>query len=251
MNNFLTKSGAFLGYSLLGIMIFLNFSSGIVGGIWLLVIGMWPIVLLGFLYSFAMPWAYSLAAAPGLLLAPALAKFAEKGNKAMVAILGFINIIYSDLLLLLWVYFVFNSLVADATGTAIIPLILWGYSTVLGPLGYMARNEQDSLGTSLGIFFAQFCYIAIVILWLLGADPVAFYWVVGALLLLFSIVPTCLAVAMTQKRPAQEGYSIEELLEENPREAEIEDGPCLCKNCGNEVSMDATFCRHCGIKNNG
>lgn len=247
MNQFLNKSGTFLGYSLLGIMLFLNFSSGIISGIWLLAIGMWPVVIQGILYSIAMPFVYSIAAIPSLILVAPLTKFADSGNKVMVAFFGFLNVFYSNLLILFWVYFVFNGIVSTAIGITAIPLILWGYSTVLGPLGYMAKNEQGSTGTALGIFFAQLSYIVIVILWLSGSAQNTSYVAIGAITLLFTLIPTWIAVHLTQETTTQVNHFNESNII-NEAEVEEEEGK-ICIECGGEISPEAEYCRYCGIKN--
>lgn len=254
MRNILEKGGSIIGYSLLGIMIFLNVFSGIISGIWLIVLGLWPELLLGVIYSVVMPFAYTLVALPSMLLMPFLLKFSENGNKVLTAIFGFINVIYSDLIILFWTYFVFSEFVSEASGTAAIPLILWGYTVVIAPLGYMAKGEQDSIGTSLGIYFAQFSYVALVILWLAGATDSTTYFVLGTLVFLFSMIPAVLTVLMLNERtgttvtndiPKEE---IEESKFENITDAQIEDEQKFCTNCGKDVSVQAEYCRFCGFK---
>jgi len=254
MHNILEKGGSIIGYSLLGIMIFLNVFSGIISGIWLIVLGLWPELLLGVIYSFVMPFAYTLVALPSMLLMPLLLRFSENGNKVMTAIFGFINVIYSDLIILFWTYFVFSEFVSGASGTAVIPLILWGYTVVIAPLGYMAKGEQDSIGTSLGIYFAQFSFVALIILWLAGATESTTYFVLGALILLFSMIPTVLTVLMINERTEATvtddnlKEEVEEKIFASTIDAQIEDEHRVCTNCRKEVSAQAEYCRFCGFK---
>lgn len=255
MHNIFGKGGSIIGYSLLGIIIFLNFFSGIISGVWLIVLGMWSQLLLGVFYSFVMPFAYTIAALPPMLLMPLLLKFSENGNKVMTAILGFINVIYSDLIILFWTYFIFVEFVSEASGAVVIPLVLWGYTTVVAPLGYMAKGEQDSIGTSLGIYFAQISYIALVVLWIVGAADDTVYLVLGGLTLLFALFPTWLTLSIMKQNTerADDGSPVRDSISGNDletqiREAEVEDVQKFCVNCGKDIAFQAEYCRFCGFK---
>ena len=168
------------------ILILINFFSGIVGGFWLAFSGGLSLVLYGIVLSIFMPWGYSLAFLPQLGLAALLVNFVEKGNKLVVGVLGFITSVYGNFILTIWSIFVFESLVKNQP-QPIIPLLLWGYSTVMAPLSYMASKEApDSTGTSMGLLFAQLSFILLTVLFIVGSYDSARNVALGFLILLFS-----------------------------------------------------------------
>jgi len=60
------------------IVIILNFFSGIVGGIWLAILGHWGSIAIGFGLGFAMPWIYTLVSLPAMGLGVVVVFFAER-----------------------------------------------------------------------------------------------------------------------------------------------------------------------------
>jgi len=137
----------------------LNLLSGIIGGVWLVLTGGWTIVVLGLIYSVIMPWGYSLALLPNLLLVPFLVKAIDKKWRPLVGTLSFVISGYGNVVLTIWVIFVF-SWVLSYSSFNILPLLLWGFSTMMGPIGYMALKEgrDASLGTSIATLFVQLMY---------------------------------------------------------------------------------------------
>jgi len=168
------------------ILILINSFSGIVGGIWLSFSGGLSLVLYGIGLSIFMPWGYSIAFLPQMGLAALLVNFVEKGNKLVVGTLGFITSVYGNFILAIWSVFVFESLIKNQP-QPLIPLLLWGYSTVMAPLSYMASKEPpDSTGNSMGLLFAQLSFILLTVLFLVGSYDSARNVALGILVLLFS-----------------------------------------------------------------
>lgn len=150
------------------ILIFVNFFAGIVGGIWLTFSGGFSLVVYGIILSFVMPWGYTLATLPQMGLMALLIKPIENGNKILATIFGVLGSSYGNLILAIWTVFVFENLVIQPN-FPLAPLLLWGYSTVMGPLSYMASKEPpESIGTSMGLLFAQLSYVLLTILFLVG-----------------------------------------------------------------------------------
>ena len=174
------------------IVIILNFLSGIVGGVWLAILGHWGSIGLGFVIGIAMPWVWTIASLPAMGMSFVLAFFAEKGSKTFTGILGFLTSIYNNALLALWVIWVFGFFIGRADSESFIPYLLWGYSTMMAPLSYMASKEPpDSMGTTLGVFFAQLCYLIWVLYFFFGKIFMPWLYaiiVVGVLFSLFAIV---------------------------------------------------------------
>ena len=168
------------------ILVGVNFFSGIVGGIWLAFSGGLSLVFYGIVLSIIMPWGYTLATLPQMGLAAPLANFVEKGNKLVVGILGFIISVYGNFILAIWSIFVFESLIKNQP-QPFIPLLLWGYSTVMAPLSYMASKESpDSTGTSMGLLFAQLSFILLTVLFLFNGYDSARNIALSILILFFS-----------------------------------------------------------------
>jgi len=98
----------------------------------------------------------------------------------------------------------------DAKSWAIIPHLLWGYATMMAPLSYMASKEDpDSTGTTMAVFFAQICYFIYVLFYFFGQQFI--YWlsamiVFGVLFSVYSII--ILVLGMTVE---QEYYNTESL----------------------------------------
>jgi hypothetical protein len=142
----------------------LNFGGGIVGGIWLLILGNWALLGLGLLSMFISSIGLSLALAPGLLFSgPGVLALGRK-RYVIGCIALLLGNLWTFVVMTVWCvgsfYVVFRSYY---TGGSIWPYLLWAYGMATGPWTYMAAREgQDSIGSSLSAFGA--CIGAIVIM---------------------------------------------------------------------------------------
>ena len=179
------------------IVTFLNFISGIVGGIWLAILGHWGSIGIGFGLGFVMPWIWTIASIPAMGLGFVLAFFAEKGSKTFTGILVFLTSIYNNALLALWVIWVFGFFMSRADSKSLIPYLLWGYSVMMAPLTYMASKEpSDSMGTTRGVFFAQLCYLIWVLFYFIGKTFMPWLYGIIVVGLIFSIFAIVIAIAL-------------------------------------------------------
>ncbi len=186
---------------IVSILIIFNFFSGIVGGIWLAIKGEWGSIALGFLLGFVMPWAWTIASLPSMGFGVITTLVAEKGSRTFTAIFGFLGSVYSNILVSLWVFYVFTLFIGRASSGTYIPYLLWSYSTIMAPLSYMARKEPpDSPGTSLALFFAQLSFLAWALFWFFGAYPRTIVMTFLCLILAFSSFVVILAVASIPSR---------------------------------------------------
>ncbi|MEK6953092.1 MAG: hypothetical protein AABX29_08835 [Nanoarchaeota archaeon] len=166
-------------YGMVATITIFNYFAGFIGGIWLLILGEWPIVVFGFIASFIMPWLYAIAMLPMLALVPLFNRFAERKNKILTLPIGFIGALYTNFIILLWVYLVFDVLVIQMYEQGVhnlVPLIIWAYSVTTSPLSYMARGESaESTGTTRGLFLGFIGFILTAILWFFGGFESGLY----------------------------------------------------------------------------
>jgi len=182
---------------LVTIIIILNFLSGIVGGIWLAILGHWGSIGWGFGLGFIMPWAFTIASLPAMGLGVLLAFLMEKGSKTFTAIIGFSTSLYSNVLMAAWVIFVFGFFMGRADSKSFIPYLLWGYSAMMAPLAYMASKEPpDSVGTSMGVLFSQLCYFVWVMHFFFGKNVLPWLYTIIGIGITFSLFATVMVVAM-------------------------------------------------------
>jgi len=146
-----------------------SFLSGIVGVIWLIASGGIGLVIIGIIYSFVMPWAYTIVSLPTWLIIPLVVKSAEKGKRLTTGILGFILSGYNNFILSLWVSFIFIFIVTK-TQYPLPATLLWAYSVIIGPVGYMASKEGPDAGsgTTMGVLFTQIAYFVLAVNLLFG-----------------------------------------------------------------------------------
>lgn len=231
----------------------LNFSSGIIAAIWLIAIGGWQFILFGFGIGIIMPWVYSLASIPAMLVVPLILKFAEKGNNLLVSVFGFIASLYNNFLLALWVSFVFGLMIQ--VDYSPIAMWFWGFATVMGPISYMASKEdRDSLGTVLGAMFCQVGYILLTFsYYFLGSETLG-YSLLWLSLITFSGLSIYLGFADGLLRKSGKSYSSVQPLEESVEEAEVvspakevvDVDKNYCSNCGEKINKSSNFCTSCG-----
>lgn len=177
------------------IVIVINFFSGIVGGIWLGIFGHWKSIVSGIVIAIAMPWLYILVSLPSLGLTVLAGFLAEKGMKTLTALVGFITSLYDNALIGIWVIMIFGYFMRTAEPKLHIPYLLWAYSTMMAPLSYMASKDSrdDSMGSALGIVFAQLSYLACVLFFY----DILFFpllYVVIALGVIFSLFTTIVVI---------------------------------------------------------
>ena len=188
------------------ILIAVNCFSGIVGGIWLAVKGQWGLIALGFVLGFAMPWAWTLASLPSMGLAFLVGLLADKGSRVFTAIFGFLSSIYSNILVAFWVFYVFGFFMRQASPDTYIPYLLWGYSSMMAPLSYMASKEPpDNIASSLALFCAQLSFFVLTLFWFYGANPKTIIATFSCIILAFLLFAVFLAVASMSRRHAVQG----------------------------------------------
>jgi len=161
---FLKQVGSLLSGTLLTVLFFLNTFGGLVGGIWLLCIGEWKLVLGTFFITFIVPMVFSLVMLPAFGFGILGVKAMEKENVIGLILCGVISTLYSYIVLSAWSLFVFDffNRIHHEFGINYTPLLLWGYSIATGPFFYMASKDNPNelnMGSSMGCFFLMLIYI--------------------------------------------------------------------------------------------
>lgn len=157
-------------------IILLNYFSGIVGGIWLLILGQWRLVFASIAVSFVVPLAYSLVTIIQMPLV-LLMSYAEERNKKTLAIFsGFINLFIGHAVIFFYVFGVLEAVIKISIKThlSIIPFLVLGYSVATGPFSFMAsRESEDSVGSFIGVFVTQISYLVFSIAFLLNIPSIS------------------------------------------------------------------------------
>jgi hypothetical protein len=196
-----TAVGSALISIIVTVLITVNFLSGIVGGIWLAIKGQWGSIGWGVALGFIMPWAWMLANLPALGLAFLVGLFADKSSRVFTVIFGFLSSMYSNILIAFWVFYVFGFFMGRASSNTYIPYLLWGYSSMMAPLSYMASKEPpESTGTSLGLFCAQLSFLILTLFCFFGVHPKTILVTFSCIILAFSLFAVFLAVASIPPR---------------------------------------------------
>lgn len=192
-----------------GIM-FLNIASGIVGGIWLAILGHWGLIIYGVVLGVVMPWVYSITLLPSMGIMLLVNYFQKRKNIFLVSIFGYLGSLFSNLIIALWVYFVYVSFLNMANLASIIPVLLFAYSTMLSPLSYMARKEgPESFGSILGVLLAIVCYFAFFIIGLFGYPSFLHLVLISAVFSFITMTIISPSIASEMKQNAEESFEKE------------------------------------------
>lgn len=186
----------------------LNFGGGIVGGIWLIVIGNWGLLGLGILLMFVSSIALGLVLAPGLIFAGPAALLMDRGRNVFGMLFALLGNIYTFVVMTFWCvgcfYVVFRNYYQ---GGSIWPYLLWTYGMATGPWTYMAAREgQDSIGSSLSAFGACIGAIAMMGTMLFETHPTIVDIAIAFCLPLSLVVLLQFGLAVTVMRQEARGY---------------------------------------------
>ncbi|WP_271065391.1 hypothetical protein [Caulobacter sp. NIBR1757] len=133
--------GALLAILAIPIML-LNWLGGIVGFIWLIVLGDWATIGLGVAVLLVGTFAIGLALAPGMLVMAPMAALYERGRRTSALVIGALGLLWTYAVLTVWCVGMFTYMLSRAEGDSIIPYLLWGYGAATGPWTYMAHKES-------------------------------------------------------------------------------------------------------------
>jgi len=183
----------------------LNILGGIVSGIWLAILGEWGEIIQGIIFMVISVFTISFALIPGLLFAGPAIIAIEKGKKFVGMFFGFLNLLYTVILITVWCIWIMWLFVSSASESSFIPLLIWSYGIAFAPWMYMAQKEQQGDGNDAStfiIFFAQLSYIIAMIMAFLGATIGTIAIIFGTIMVIGAILQILIASAtiITEKQ---------------------------------------------------
>jgi len=157
---------------------FMSIFGGVVGGIWLLIIGEWKLVVLALIVDFAFPFIvapiiFLLITTPMMALVNRL----EKENKKTASmIVGWLNLFINHMLYLAWVFIVFVYMLTYATERDhnVIPYLLFGWEVAVGPFQYMAsKGSSAEIASQATSYLNEVAYLILFLFYLLNISSLA------------------------------------------------------------------------------
>lgn len=158
-------------------ILFLNLLGGIVGGVWILFLGEWRLVVLGIILSSIIPLLYSLTLLIQMPMFLFIDYLQKHGKKLLTMIFSFLNILFSHVIIVFYVILIADRsiLFSEINSLNVVPFLLFGYAVATGPFTYMASKEGDDGAASfIAVFMAQLAYIIISVGYLSNSLPLAF-----------------------------------------------------------------------------
>ena len=178
-------------------LIALNAFSGLIGLVWLAVLGQWGHIGAGVGGMILMPMLFSIAQLPGMGAALLASWCAERGWHLAATACVFLSSLWTSLLIAAWCILVAMVSIHDIDSSNRIPILLWGYAVAVGPLGYMAGKERDNVFTGLQTILAQVFYVSLIACWALQATP-SMYLIFTAIMV-FSFPALALAMGLASR----------------------------------------------------
>lgn len=209
VSGFLTKIVTTLAVALL----FINFFSGIVGGIWLCVLGYWKFVVGTFVLDLFMPLPFGLLML--LFSLPTLAIAALVGDKTkarpiLSIIVGAVGMTPTMIFMLAWIFVCFFLFTVfgysrdnNMPWTLSIPLMLWTYSFITSPPSYLASKERDNEFTMVTLFYVQLITLSVGINFVLFGNVIITILLVIPLLSLLLYAINLSSIYQSAKREKQ------------------------------------------------
>lgn len=150
-------------------IVVLNGFGFIISGIWLLVLGQWRWVVVGFLISMVASFVLGIALLPAMIFHGPTVYFAERKVTIGVYFFGFLSSVYICTLITAWSTGVTFYFLRDAPSHTFWPLLIWSYGVATSPWSYMAQRDQ-SIASFYSVFFMQVAFIVMMVSIALGVD---------------------------------------------------------------------------------
>jgi hypothetical protein len=139
----------------------LNIGGGIIGGIWLAVLGEWSLIGIGVLLLFTSHWILSILMMPSLAIAGIAMHFYGRKNYFWGHLFGFISQLYTNILIVgtcVFAFFLCSSFYTGDIGFGYIPYLLWSWGMALGPWQFFASKEPDNEFSAITLLSASVFY---------------------------------------------------------------------------------------------
>jgi len=146
-------------------IIILNILGGIVGGIWLAILGKWGLIGIGVLLMFFSHWILSILIMLDMPIAGIAAYFYEKKNP-LGYFFGFISQLYTNILIVgtcVLAFFICSSFYTGDISFGYIPYLLWSWGMALGPWQFFASKEPENEFSAITLFSASVFYFLFLI----------------------------------------------------------------------------------------
>lgn len=183
----------------------LNFGGGIVGGIWLIILGDWSLIGLGVASMFVSSFGLALVLMPSMLFAGPGALALDRRKYVIGSLCLLLANVWTLAVMTVWCVGCFHLVLGSYYhGGSIWPFLLWAYGMATGPWTYMAaRGGSDEIGSRVSAFGACIGAMAIMGVALFKSYPsiidfaIAFCVPISAVLL-FQVV---IGVMLVKERP--------------------------------------------------
>lgn len=159
---------------------------GVLGSmVWLMFLGRWAALGAGMLGVIGGSTLIGIAMLPGILLAAPAMYLEKKGQTAAMAMVGFMSVGYTTLVLTIWATAVFTFFSSRASSiSSQVALLVFSNGVANAPIVFLAQKDQQNEYSALNAFFAQLAYaLCIALAILIGLRPLGVFLVFGTLVL--------------------------------------------------------------------
>lgn len=217
-------------------ILLLNFFGLIVAGIWILFLGQWEYLVIGILELVFGSFILSLFLAITWVFALPAVKFYEKNRIGLGNIFGILALITTYTIISSWCLIIFRTYLGWSNGENLFPFIILSYGVAMGVLSNMARHDQNDEGTMFTLFFAQFSYLAMLLVFLISRNFNFSFWIFITCMLL----GLCLQVYNVVIRMRIMKKEVD-LVQPIFQAVDIS-----CFHCGTKDEYGGIFCASCG-----
>lgn len=151
-------------YNIIGILtipiFILNFGGGIIGGVWLAILGEWRLIGIGVLLLLSSHWLIAILMIPILPLSALSFKLYEKKN-ILGYLFGFLSQFLQNLLVIAtccFAFYVCSSFYYGNIDIGYIPYLLWSWGMALGPWQFFTSQDPDNEFAAIFLLCASVFY---------------------------------------------------------------------------------------------
>ncbi len=171
------------------LLLIAEFLAGIVGAIWLLLIGEYWIVIGGVAAALFIQYLFASLTLPATLSERYLLKAIGEQRQLKTFLIAFAISFYLNFIFLLWIFAVFASFAVKQNNAPLLPLMLFAYTVAMSPLTYFLMGEPN-VNTKRSLIFGEAEFLILLGLFLFNVPPSFQVIILLAILILFSLIIT-------------------------------------------------------------